>query len=92
MTKFKLIILGFLILSATVSAQQYAEPAANFASPAAKYETIETITERHQAERKALKEKQNAERLEIRLLHQKEMETLLQRQKQERRSAVYRGY
>ncbi|MEJ2214244.1 MAG: hypothetical protein P8Y20_09325 [Gammaproteobacteria bacterium] len=56
----------------------------------AKMETMQHITERHQAERKALREKQNAERLEIRLMHQKEMESLLQKHKLERRSAIYR--
>ena len=56
----------------------------------AKMESMQHITERHQAERKALREKQNAERLEVRLMHQKEMESLLQKHKLERRSAIYR--
>ena len=85
MSKLLIFLVGLLLLSASAFAQQYHDAQTG-------YESLENITERHQAERKALKEKQNAERLEIRLLHQKEMESLLEKHKLERRSAVYRGY
>lgn len=78
-----------LCFGAQAQAQQYPAQQSTKA-PQSGFENIQSITERHQAERKALREKQNAERLEIRLMHQKEMESLLHKQKIERRSAIYR--
>ena len=84
MKKRMLFIAGAILISVPYAFAQPIHPAQE------KMESMQHITERHQAERKALREKQNAERLEIRLMHQKEMESLLQKHKHERRTAIYR--